>query len=62
MIRVFTNSLRDRGTICGRVIAKTQKMVLDVILLNTQYYKERIKGKVQLSKEWSSLLPWCSSN
>ena len=30
----------------GRVIPKTQKMVLDATLLNTQHYKVRIKGKV----------------
>ena len=34
----------DRGSIPGRVIPKTQKMVLDAALLNTQYYKTRIKG------------------
>ena len=37
---------RDLGSIPGRVIPKTQKMVLDVSLLNTQQYKVRIKGKV----------------
>ena len=31
----------------GRVITKTQKMVLDVTLLNTQHYKLMIKGKVE---------------
>ena len=30
----------------GQVIPKTQKMVLDASLLNTQHYKVRIKGKV----------------
>ena len=44
--RVFTNGPVGRGSIPGRVIAKTQKMVLD-ILLNTQHYKIRIKGKVE---------------
>ena len=29
-------------------------MVLDVALLNTQHYKVRFKGKVELSREWSS--------
>ena len=33
-------------------------MVLDAILLKTQYYKVRIKGKVEQSKEWSSALPY----
>ena len=31
-------------------------MVLDVALLSTQYYKVRIKGKVEKSKESSSAL------
>ncbi len=35
----------DRGSISGRVIPKTQKMVLDAALLSTQHYKVRIKGK-----------------
>ena len=33
-----------RGSIPGRVIPKTLKMVLDTSLLNTQHYKVRIKG------------------
>ena len=37
--RVFTNGPRDRGSILGRVIPKTQKMLLDASLLNTQNYK-----------------------
>ena len=59
----FANGLGDLGSISGRVIPKTQKMVLDATLLNTQHYKERIKVK------WSnpgkgvapSPTPWCSS-
>ena len=35
MISVFTNDLRDFGSIPGRVMPKTQKMVLDASLLNT---------------------------
>ena len=34
MVRVFTNGLGDLGSIPGRVIPKTQKMVLDATLLN----------------------------
>ena len=49
MSRAFANSLEDRGSIPGRVIVKTQKMVLDVALLNTQHYKVRIKDKVEQS-------------
>ena len=46
-----------RGSIPGRVIPKTLKMVLDTSLLNTQHYKVRIKRKVEKSREWSSALP-----
>ena len=47
----------DLGSIPGRVIPKTQKMVLDAALLNTQHYKVRIKGKVEQSMERSIALP-----
>ena len=50
---MFANGPGDRGSIPGRVIPKTQKMVLDTALINTQYYKVRIKNKVEQSKEWS---------
>ena len=43
--RVFANGLGTWDSIPGRIIPKTQKMVLDISLLNTQYYKVRIKGK-----------------
>ena len=58
MVRVFANSLGDLGSIPGQVIPKTQKMVLDATLLNTQHYKVRIKGKVEQSRERSSALPY----
>ena len=51
MSRVFASGLGDRGSIPGRVIPKTQKMVLDATLLSTQHYKVRIKGKVVQSRE-----------
>ena len=54
---MFANGLGDQGSIPGRVILKTQKMVLDVALLNTQHYKVRIKGKVEQSRKWSSKRP-----
>ena len=60
MSRVFVNDLRDRGSIPGRVIPKTQKMVFDAALLKTQHYKVRIKGKVEKSRERSSALPYIS--
>ena len=53
MVRVFANGQGDLGSIPGRVIPKTQKMVLDAILLNTQNYKVRIKGKVE---QWNARL------
>ena len=57
-VRVFANGPGDLGSIPGRVIPKTLKMVLDTTLLNTQYYKVRFKGKVEQSWEWSSALPY----
>ena len=65
--KLFANAPGDLGSIPGRVISKTQKMVLDASLLNTQRYKVRIKGKVEQSRERSSALcvvattPLCSS-
>ena len=49
MGRVFANGPVDMGSIPGRVIPKTLKKVLDALLLNTQQYKVRIKGKVEES-------------
>ena len=60
MFRVFANGPGDLGSIPGRVIPKTQKMVLDATLLNTQHYKVRIKGKVEQSRERSSAHPYTS--
>ena len=54
---MFTNSPEDQGSIPGRVIPKTLKMVLDTPLLNTQQYKVRIKSKVEQAWERSSTLP-----
>ena len=65
-VSVFANGPEDLGSIPGRVIPKTLKMVLDTTLLNTQHYKVRFKGKVEQS--WThtngvapSPTPWCSS-
>ena len=44
----------------SQVIPKSQKMVLDIFLLNTQHYKVRIKGKAGQSKERSGTLPYIS--
>ena len=57
MVRVFANGPGDRDSIPGRVISKTQKMVLDPALLSTQHYKKRIKSKVEPSREWTSTFP-----
>ena len=56
--RVFANGPGDLGSIPGRVIPKTLKMVLDTSLFNTQQYRVRFKGKVEQSREWSSALPY----
>ena len=56
MSKVFTNGRGDQDSIPGQVIPKTQKMVLYATLLNIQHYKVRIKGLVEQSKEWSSVL------
>ena len=57
MSRVFANGPKNWSSIPGLVMTKTQKMVPDVGLLNTQHYKVRIKGKVEQPGEWSSTLP-----
>ena len=58
--RVFANGPGDRGSILGRIIPKTQKLVLDATLLNFQYYKVLIKGNVEQSRERSSALLYTS--
>ena len=59
----FANIPGDLGSISGRAIPKTLKMVLDTSLLNTQQYKVRIEGKVKQSRGRSSTAPTlqCSS-
>ena len=58
MSRVFANGSGDQGSIPGRVIPKTQKMVFDSALLSTQKFK--IKGKVEQSRGRSSALSYAS--
>ena len=60
MSRIVANGPGDRRSMTGRVIPKIQKMALDAALLNTQNYKVRIKGKVEQSMEWSSVLLYTS--
>ena len=45
MVRVFNYGPRDRGSILGGVIPKTQKMVLVSSSSNIQHYKVWIMGK-----------------
>ena len=56
--RVFANGQGDMGSISGRIIPKTLKMVLDTSLLNTLQYKVCIKDKVEQSRERSSTLSY----
>ena len=44
MNRMFANGAGDRGSIPGRVIPMTQKMVLYAAFFNTQHYKIRVRG------------------
>ena len=57
---VFPNGPGDLGSIPGRVMPKTIKMILDTSLLNTQQYMVRIKGKVEQFWEKSSILRYSS--
>ena len=58
--RVFANDPGDLGSIPGRVIPKTLKIVLDTSLLNTQQYKVGIEGKMEQSRKRNSALPYAS--
>ena len=58
--KVSTNEPEYLGSIPSRVIPETKITVLDAALLNTQNYKERIKGKVELCRKKSSALPYTS--
>ena len=49
--RVFANGPGDRGSIQGGGKAKTQKIALDISLLNTHPYKVWINGK------WNNVVP-----
>ena len=61
MVRVFANDPEDLGSIPGRVMPKTQKMVLYATLLNTQYYKVRVKWSNPGKGVAPSPTPRCSS-
>ena len=60
MVQEFANGPGDLDSISGQVIPKTEKMVFDLSLLNTLYYKVHIKGKVEQPRERSSPLPYIS--
>ena len=60
VVNVFANGPVDQGSITGRVIPKTQKMLFDTALLNTQHYKVQIKGNVEQSMELCNTLPYTS--
>ena len=62
MGRVFANGPGDWGSIPGRVIPKTQRMVLDTSLPITHHYLVRIKGKVKQSWERSNAFLYTYSN
>ena len=61
--RAFADGFKDLGSIPGRVIQKTLKIVLDTSLLNTQQYKARIKIKWSNPGKYvvPSPTPSCSS-
>ena len=61
--RVFANDPGDLGSIPGRVIPKTLKMVLDISLLNTHNIRciSRVKWSNQEKGVAPSPTPWCSS-
>ena len=63
MDRVFDYGPGDWCLITGRAIPKTQKMVLEALLLDTQCYKVRMKVKgINAGKGVVSFLtPRCSS-
>ena len=60
---MFANGLGDLGSLLGRVIPKTQKMVLEAALLNTQFYK--YVSRVKWSNPGKGVAPFptpqCSS-
>ena len=63
MVRVFANGPGDLGSIPGRVIPKTQKMVLDTnrLTLSIIRYGSRVKWSKPEKGVAPSLTLWCSS-
>ena len=58
MVKVFADGPEDLGSIPGPVIPRTQKIILDASLLNTQQYQVRIKRNVVQWRESSCALPY----
>ena len=58
VLSIIANGPRDLGSIPGRVIPKTLKMVLDTSLHSTKRYKVRIKGNMEKFRERSGALPY----
>ena len=62
MVRVFANGPEDLGSIPGRVIPKTQKMVLDASLtLSIIRYGSRVKWGNPGKGVAPFPIPWCCS-
>ena len=57
MSSVFANGPGHQGSIPGQVIPKTLKLVLVAALFNIQYYKVRIKGKMEQYRIMKKCLP-----
>ena len=57
---LLTNGSGDQGSIPGRVMLKTQKMVLDASLLNTQHYKVWLKVKWSNPRKGVAPFPYTS--
>ena len=49
-----------RETVVQSLIESDSKMILYIFLLNAQYYKVGIKGKLDQSRERSSAIPYTS--
>ena len=56
-INFLLNGPGDQGSISGRLVPQSQKMVAGAAMLNTQHHVIRIKGKVEQFRECSSTLP-----
>ena len=61
MVTVFANGPGGWGSIPGRAIPKTQKMVFDAALLNTQQYEVKVKWSNPGNRLTPSPTPRCSS-